>query len=221
MNKKPTNIVTTKQIPTLSESYSKFPKPTKELEHAPDRIFNDRISLWQGDMTILEIDAIVNAANESLLGGGGIDGAIHRAAGRELLAECRKLNGCPTGRSKITKGYKLPARFVIHTVGPQGEYKDKLAGCYKSVLDIVKEKELTTVAFCCVSTGIYGYDNLKAANVALETVGNWLRENYEYSKRMERIVFCTFLDKDLKIYEKLLPEYFPKPCTDGAEGTDS
>ncbi|KAF9342426.1 O-acetyl-ADP-ribose deacetylase macrod1, partial [Mortierella sp. AD094] len=110
--------------------------------------------------------------------------------------------------SKITKGYNLPARFVIHTVGPQGEYKGTLARCYKSVLDI---------AFCCVSTGIYGYDNLKAANVALETVGDWLRENYEYSKRMERIIFCTFLDKDQKIYERLLPEYFREPSTDDNE----
>ncbi|KAF9088547.1 O-acetyl-ADP-ribose deacetylase macrod1 [Mortierella sp. AM989] len=193
-----------------------------------------------GDMTTLEIDAIVNAANESLLGGGGIDGAIHRAAGRELLAECRKLGGCNTGiqiadnpllsyyrywiaisqDAKITKGYNLPSRYVIHTVGPQGEYRDVLARCYKSVLEIVKKEELTTVAFCCISTGVYGYDNLKAAHVALETVGDWLRDNYEYAMKIERIIFCTFLDKDQNIYERLLPIYFPEPSPDVKGGTE-
>ncbi|KAF9196562.1 O-acetyl-ADP-ribose deacetylase macrod1 [Haplosporangium sp. Z 27] len=222
MSRNSGSVVSIENIPTLSESYAKLPKPTKELANAPDRVLSDRISLWRGDMTKLKIDAIVNAANESLLGGGGIDGAIHNAAGRDLLAECRKLNGCKTGSAKITKGYKLPAQHVIHTVGPQGEYKDTLEKCYRSVLDIVKEKELTTVAFCCVSTGIYGYDNLKAAHVALDTVGNWLRENYDYAMRMERVIFCTFLEIDQNIYEKLLPEYFPQPITDDtSKGTKS
>ncbi|ORZ26715.1 hypothetical protein BCR41DRAFT_347809 [Lobosporangium transversale] len=208
------NFITPKDIPTLQECYKEYPKPTQEPDNAPDLIISRLLSLWQGDMTTLKIDAIVNAANESLLGGGGIDGAIHRAAGRELLAECQTLGGCKTGSAKITKGYRLPSRHVIHTVGPIGEKPDLLASCYRNVLDVVRENQLKTVAFCCVSTGVYGYDNTKAAHVALRTVGDWLRENYDYTKQMERVIFCTFLDKDQQIYKKLLPIYFPEPQPD-------
>ena len=134
-----------------------------------------RWSAIEADITTLEVDAIVNAANESLLGGGGVDGAIHRAAGPELLDECRGLGGCPTGEARITRGYRLPARFVIHTVGPvwrgggAGE-AEKLAGCYRSSLALAREHELRTVAFPAISTGVYGYPLELAAEVAAETV---------------------------------------------------
>ncbi|KAF9422523.1 O-acetyl-ADP-ribose deacetylase macrod1, partial [Entomortierella beljakovae] len=172
-------------IPTLTELYCDLPSPKDGAPTlgAPDRLLSGKISLWKGDITTLDVDAIVNAANETLLGGGGIDGAIHRAAGDRLLKECRTLGGCPTGEAKITKGYNLPARHVIHTVGPQGEYPGALTRCYKNSLDLVKNNNLTSVAFCCVSTGIYGYDNLKAAHVALQAVGDWLRENYSYASK--------------------------------------
>ncbi|KAK3827995.1 MAG: hypothetical protein J3Q66DRAFT_321591 [Benniella sp.] len=171
-------------------------------------------------MTTLEIDAIVNAANRSLLGGGGIDGAIHRAAGKSLLAECRKLNGCETGEAKITGGYNLPSSHVIHTVGPMDEHPGALTRCYKSVLEIMKEKELKSVAFCCISTGIYGYDNLRAAQVALGTVREWLDGNEDEIERMDRIIFCVFLDKDEQIYKRLLPEYFPEAEAEAENAQD-
>ncbi|KAG0205949.1 O-acetyl-ADP-ribose deacetylase macrod1 [Mortierella sp. GBA30] len=164
-------LVTVEDIPNLEECYVNYPEPTEEYRNANVK-WNKKISLWHGDITSLKIDAVVNAANESLLGGGGIDGAIHRAAGRELLAECRKLGGCPTGEAKITKGYNLPSRHVIHTVGPIGEIPGSLKSCYQRVLDVAQQSGIKTV--------------------------------------MSRIIFCTFLDKDKKIYEDLLPAYFPK-----------
>ncbi|KAG0322610.1 O-acetyl-ADP-ribose deacetylase macrod1, partial [Dissophora globulifera] len=167
-------------IKTLQESHALLSKSAGALKFAPNKTFNERISLWQGDITLLGVDAVVNAANKSLLGGGGIDGAIHRAAGRKLLNECRTLGGCETGDAKITGGYNLPARHVIHTVGPIGEIPNKLSSCYRRVLEVVKENNLTSVAFCCISTGIYGYDNSKAAHVALETVREWMEDNHEY-----------------------------------------
>ncbi|KAG0004497.1 O-acetyl-ADP-ribose deacetylase macrod1 [Modicella reniformis] len=178
------DVITLEEISTLQEKYNHYPNPKPgELEYSPNKNLGKLISLWQGDMTTLKIDAIVNAANSSLLGGGGIDGAIHRAAGKELLAECRTLNGCDTGNAKITLGYKLPSAHVIHTVGPMGEYPTPLKSCYKSVLEIVKEKKLESVAFCCISTGIYGYDNLKAAHVALKTIREWLDSNEDEIER--------------------------------------
>lgn len=209
MSSRNRNEVILEEIPTLQEQYKDSPKP-KDLQFSPNNNLSKLVSLWKGDMTTLKIDAIVNAANSTLLGGGGIDGAIHRAAGKKLLAECRTLNGCDTGEAKITAGYDLPAKHVIHTVGPMGEYPKALARCYQSVMNIMKEKELKSVAFCCISTGIYGYDNLKAAHVALKTVREWLDSNEDEIERMDRIIFCTFLDKDEQIYRRLLPEYFPE-----------
>ncbi|KAG0254553.1 hypothetical protein BGZ95_005984 [Linnemannia exigua] len=204
------DITTLDDIPRLEECYRQYPKPLiRELKAAPNADWSERISMWKGDITKLEIDAVVNAANESLLGGGGIDGAIHRAAGKELLEECRKLRGCPTGEAKSTKAYKLPSKRIIHTVGPIGEIPGRLESCYNSVLKIVKDENLRSVAFCCISTGIYGYDNEKAADAALKTVRNWMDENVEEARKIERIVFCVFLDKDVQIYEKTLPRYFP------------
>lgn len=169
---------------------------------------NKKVSLWRGDITTLEIDAIVNAANESLLGGGGVDGAIHRAAGKKLVEECATLRGCKTGKAKITGGYKLPAKYVIHTVGPIGEQKDQLKSAYINCLELVKENNLVSVAFPCISTGIYGYSSEKAAPVAIQCVRNWLEKD-DISKNVERVIFCLFLPKDVDIYEELMQHFFP------------
>ena len=155
-------------------------------------IYN-RIELIEGDITLQDTDAIVNAANTSLLGGGGVDGAIHRAAGPELLAECRTLNGCPTGEAKITKGYRLPARYVIHTVGPvyrDGKHGEPelLAACYRNSLRVAVSNGLKTVAFPSISTGAYGYPIEDAAGIALETVANFLKEH----PQIEKVRFCLF-----------------------------
>ncbi len=153
----------------------------------------DRIRVVQGDITTLDVDAIVNAANRSLLGGGGVDGAIHRAAGRELLAECRQLGGCPTGEAKVTQGYRLPARWVIHTVGPRwhgggrGE-PDLLAGCYRNSLREAERLGAATVAFPGISTGVYGYPVQAAADLAVATVRDWLSEH----DLPGEVILCTF-----------------------------
>ena len=139
--------------------------------------------------------------------GGGIDGAIHKAAGPELYQECLTLGGCATGNAKITKGYKLPARHIIHTVGPVGEQPAALASCYRRSLEVLLENNLRTICFCCVSTGAYGYPPEKAARVALAAVRDWLVEE-ENNKGIDRIVFCVFRDKDREIYEALVPEIF-------------
>ena len=155
-----------------------------------------------GNITQLEVDAIVNAANSSLLGGGGVDGAIHRVAGRELLEECRSLGGCNPGEAKLTKGYQLPAKFIIHTVGPvwtgggNGE-ADQLRSCYKNSLDIaVENPEIQSIAFPCVSTGIFNYPTAKAAAIAVSTAR-------DYDDKVD-ITFCCFSAADLDTYLDLL-----------------
>lgn len=159
----------------------------------------------QADVTTLAVDAIVNAANNSLLGGGGVDGAIHRAAGRELLAECRGLGGCATGEAKITRGYRLPARHVIHTVGPvwggggHGEAA-LLASCYRRCLEIATAQGLASIAFPGISTGVYGYPADQAAKVATETVREFLRATGSELQ----VTFCCFSAAQLAIYRALL-----------------
>ncbi|CAL1526199.1 unnamed protein product [Lymnaea stagnalis] len=180
--------------------------------------FNKKMALFKGDITTLEIDAIVNAANETLLGGGGVDGAIHRAAGPTLLAECETLKGCDTGDAKITGGYRLPANYVIHTVGPQGEKPKLLESCYKKCLSLLKKKELKSIAFPCISTGIYGYPNKNACEVALKTIRKWL-ENDSYAKEVECIILCLFLPKDVQIYHQHMPIFFPVQETSSAKGS--
>ena len=164
-----------------------------------------KLSLDSGDITKLKVDAIVNAANETLLGGGGVDGAIHRASGPELLEECRTLHGCKTGRAKITKGYRLPAKHVIHTVGPiySGSPEDpvKLADCYRNSLDLAKENDLHSIAFPAISTGVYGYPSEEAAEIAFETVRTWLQDNADYPIE---VIFSCFNTRTVELYRSLL-----------------
>ena len=163
-----------------------------------------KLELLQGDITKLKVDAIVNAANTSLLGGGGVDGAIHRAAGPQLLAECRTLGGCPTGQAKMTKGYKLPAKYVIHTVGPvyHGKKQDAelLAACYKNSLGLAGENNLASVAFPAISTGVYGYPLEEATPIAIETTLEELARN----PSIRRVVFVVFSEKALKVYTDVM-----------------
>lgn len=163
------------------------------------------IELFKGDITTLDVDVIVNAANNSLLGGGGVDRAIHKAAGPELYTECLGLDGCKTGEAKITKGYNLKARHIIHTVGPvwHGGNKnetDLLASCYQSSLKLAKENKLKTIAFPGISTGLYGFPKDLAALIALNEVKRFIQNN----PVPEKVIFVTFDDENFKIYRKLL-----------------
>jgi O-acetyl-ADP-ribose deacetylase (regulator of RNase III) len=163
------------------------------------------LSAIQGDITTLPVDAIVNAANTSLLGGGGVDGAIHRAAGPELLTVCRALNGCQTGDAKITPGFRLPARYVIHTVGPvwqdgKHDEPERLASCYRRSLELAGEAELETLAFPCISTGIYRYPPELAAPLAIATI----RATLSRFPGIRQLIFCCFSQEDYLRYEKLL-----------------
>jgi O-acetyl-ADP-ribose deacetylase (regulator of RNase III) len=198
---------------TLSQLYE-LNHITAEDDNAPryqpKASYNDKISVVRQDITTLEVDAIVNAANSSLLGGGGVDGAIHRAAGPELYAECELLDGCDTGSAKITDGYELPAKKVIHAVGPiyhkskrEGKHTELLSGCYRTSLELAAESGLKSIAFSALSTGVYGYPSGEASEVALDTVRKFLEEGK--GDEMERVIFCNFMQKDEDAYFVNIP----------------
>ncbi len=166
----------------------------------------DRIEIHQGDITKLAVDAIVNAANTSLLGGGGVDGAIHRAAGPQLLAECRTLGGCPTGEARITAGYNLPARYVIHTVGPVygGTPRDAqlLAACYRNSLELAARHKLKSIAFPAISCGVYGYPIHAACQVAMDTCLAFM-QSHDFPSRL---IFMLFSSGDREVYDRCIAD---------------
>ncbi|KAL5336117.1 hypothetical protein BJX70DRAFT_291475 [Aspergillus crustosus] len=207
------------EIPTVSLLYKlKRLIPNSQPIKSPSKALNDTISLIRNDITKLEgVDCIVNAANERLLGGSGVDGAIHRAAGRGLLEECRSLNGCDTGDAKITSAYDLPAKRVIHTVGPIYYYERRicedgpeklLRSCYRRSLELAVENDMKSIAFAAISTGVYGYPPRDAARTALDETRKFL-EIDSNTGRLERVIFCNFESKDERAYEDLVPLYFP------------
>lgn len=166
----------------------------------------DKLEIKQGDITKLAVDAIVNAANTSLLGGGGVDGAIHRAAGKELLAECRTIGGCPTGEARITKGYNLPAKHVIHTVGPvyRGTEKDALllSSCYRNSLSLASANQIATIAFPAISCGVYGYPIKEACKIALDTTCEFLMSH----PGIEQVIYMLFSSGDERVYRRYLDQ---------------
>ncbi|KAH7171460.1 hypothetical protein EDB81DRAFT_198360 [Dactylonectria macrodidyma] len=201
------------QIPTLTDLYEEHVliTATSPLGYPANSTINDHVGLIRGDITRLRLDAIVNAANSTLLGGGGVDGAIHRAAGPQLVMECSTLGGCPTGEARITDGYKLPAKRVIHTVGPKYFYDNDpqalLRRCYQSSLELAVREGVRTLAFSAISTGVYGYPSQDAAEVACETVRKFL--DSDDGPKLMRVVFVTFEQKDVDAYNIMLPKYFP------------
>ncbi|XP_073904374.1 ADP-ribose glycohydrolase MACROD1 isoform X2 [Castor canadensis] len=206
------DFIKLKKIPTWKEMAKGVAVKVDEPKYKKDKQLNEKISLLRSDITKLEVDAIINAANSSLLGGGGVDGCIHRAAGPLLTEECRTLQSCETGKAKITSGYRLPAKYVIHTVGPiaHGEpsasQEAELRSCYLSSLDLLLEHRLRSAAFPCISTGVFGYPNEAAAEVVLAVLREWLEKHKD---KVDRLVICVFLEKDETIYREKLPYYFP------------
>jgi O-acetyl-ADP-ribose deacetylase (regulator of RNase III) len=202
-------VVTLREIPTVSALFTAGKlSPVSTPSASPSKAINDRVSVYRGDITKLQLDAIVNAANQSLLGGGGVDGAIHRGAGPGLLRECETLNGCATGDAKITEGYELPAKKIIHAVGPiYWQDEDKAPGlleaCYRKSMKLCVEKGLRSIGFSAISTGVYGYPSDEAAKVACRVVREELEK--EECKWIERVVFVTFEMKDVRAYNESLP----------------
>ncbi|WVQ93506.1 hypothetical protein IAU59_000580 [Kwoniella sp. CBS 9459] len=213
------NITAVQDIPTLADLYANGHIPVLDEKVEPETEYriaedlNKRISIWRGDITKLKADMIVNAANSSLLGGGGVDGAIHRAAGPELLEECETLGGAETGETKVTKGYELPAKWVAHTVGPI--YKssraercaEQLESCYHTSLAHCTEKGGGSIGFSSISTGVYGYPIKDATAIALETTRKYL----EKDESITRVIYVVFSARDEDVYRNLIGYYFPGP----------
>ncbi|ODN77072.1 hypothetical protein L202_05609 [Cryptococcus amylolentus CBS 6039] len=206
-------IVSVKKLPTLQAQYDAGDLPAIPKEGAPkfpfDKKLNERVTIWRGDITVLESDMIVNAANSSLLGGGGVDGAIHSAAGRKLLDECRTLNGAKTGETKFTSAYNLPSKKIAHTVGPVYSSAERsaplLASCYRSSLEGCRQYGGGSIGFSSISTGVYGYPIKDATHIALETTRKFL----EQDDTVTNVIYVVFSKRDESIYHELVPIYFP------------
>ncbi|XP_040604423.1 ADP-ribose glycohydrolase MACROD1 isoform X2 [Mesocricetus auratus] len=196
------DFIKLKKIPTWKETAKGVTVKVEDPTYKKDKQLNEKISLFRGDITKLEVDAIVNA----------VDGCIHRAAGPLLTDECRTLQNCETGKAKITCGYRLPAKYVIHTVGPiavgqpSASQAAELRSCYLSSLALLLEHRLRSVAFPCISTGVFGYPNEEAAEVVLAALREWLEQHKD---KVDRLIICVFLEKDEVIYRERLPRYFP------------
>jgi len=207
-------IVRLAEIKTVRQLFqAEVIKDAAKHRYKANADFLDRVSLFQGDITLMEVDSIVNAANKSLLGGGGVDGAIHSAAGNKLYKECKTLGGCETGDAKITSAYRLPSKHIIHTVGPIYSRSDvetraqQLDSCYKTSLNLAVEHNLKHIAFPSISTGIYGYPIQDATHIALDVVRRFCES--DVGSKLDRIIFVVWSNKDKEVYETLIPEYFP------------
>ncbi|KAH8695000.1 LRP16 family protein [Talaromyces proteolyticus] len=220
------SVLKLSEIPTLTRLYRSgvLRSSRQPVVTTPSKVINDIISHIKHDITELEVGCIVNAANRSLLGGGGVDGAIHSAAGPQLYEECLTLDGCETGHAKITNGYELPAEKIIHAVGPiyvrakHDEAEQQLRGCYRRSLELAVQHGQRSIAFSAISTGVYGYPNTEAATAAIDEVRKFLNSGDNLSK-FDRVIFCSFMTVDLLAYERILPAYFP-PVTEELDATE-